>query len=56
MYFPDYWSNRSREWWIQECVDFNDVVPFDGVWLVSTDTSLCQSKHLGNVVVDAEHD
>ena len=35
VYFPDYWADQSREWWIQECVDFYAQVPYDGVWLVS---------------------
>ncbi|XP_061407988.1 lysosomal alpha-glucosidase-like [Lethenteron reissneri] len=31
--FPDYGNPVTRDWWIQMCVEFMDVLNYDGLWI-----------------------
>nr|XP_025039028.1 maltase-glucoamylase, intestinal-like [Pelodiscus sinensis] len=31
--FPDYTNPRTVEWWIQMCVEFRNVLNYDGIWI-----------------------
>ncbi|XP_069485323.1 lysosomal alpha-glucosidase-like [Ambystoma mexicanum] len=31
--FPDYSNPKTADWWIQACVDFKDVLDYDGIWI-----------------------
>ncbi|XP_028938370.1 sucrase-isomaltase, intestinal-like [Ornithorhynchus anatinus] len=31
--FPDYTNPKTVEWWIQMCVEFKDVLDYDGIWI-----------------------
>ena len=33
--FPDFFNPRTQTWWEQCIVKHHDVVPFDGLWIVS---------------------
>lgn len=33
--FPDYTNPRTVEWWTQLCLEFKDVLDYDGIWIVS---------------------
>jgi len=33
--FPDFTSTECTSWWVEECKLFYDVVPYDGIWIVS---------------------
>ncbi|NXR53451.1 SUIS protein, partial [Hippolais icterina] len=32
--FPDYTNPRTVEWWTQLCLEFKDVLDYDGIWIV----------------------
>jgi len=32
--FPDYTNPRTAEWWTQMCLEFKDVLDYDGIWIV----------------------
>ncbi|XP_041330517.1 lysosomal alpha-glucosidase-like [Pyrgilauda ruficollis] len=31
--FPDYTNPRTVEWWTQLCLEFKDVLDYDGIWI-----------------------
>uniref|UniRef100_A0A8C4TN34 alpha-glucosidase n=1 Tax=Falco tinnunculus TaxID=100819 RepID=A0A8C4TN34_FALTI len=31
--FPDYTNPRTVEWWTQMCLEFKDVLDYDGIWI-----------------------
>ncbi|CAL8350989.1 unnamed protein product [Lota lota] len=31
--FPDFFRNRTAEWWLQEIKDFYEIMKFDGLWI-----------------------
>ncbi|KAM4672049.1 sucrase-isomaltase, intestinal-like [Amazona ochrocephala] len=31
--FPDYTNPRTLEWWTQMCLEFKDVLDYDGIWI-----------------------
>ncbi|KFR10036.1 Maltase-glucoamylase, intestinal, partial [Opisthocomus hoazin] len=31
--FPDYTNPRTAEWWTQMCLEFKDVLDYDGIWI-----------------------
>jgi hypothetical protein len=33
--FPDFTNPNSIEWWTNAAAAFHDIVPFDGMWIVS---------------------
>lgn len=32
--YPDYTNPRTVEWWTQLCLEFKDVLDYDGIWIV----------------------
>ncbi|XP_074948492.1 sucrase-isomaltase, intestinal-like [Phalacrocorax aristotelis] len=32
--FPDYTNPRTVEWWTRMCLEFKDVIDYDGIWIV----------------------
>ncbi|ELU16680.1 hypothetical protein CAPTEDRAFT_122965, partial [Capitella teleta] len=35
VFFPDYTNPDCEDWWRVECVDFKEVLDYDGLWIVS---------------------
>jgi hypothetical protein len=33
--FPDFTNPNSIEWWTNVAAAYHDIVPFDGMWIVS---------------------
>ncbi|XP_008568396.1 PREDICTED: putative maltase-glucoamylase-like protein FLJ16351 [Galeopterus variegatus] len=31
--FPDYTNPQTAEWWIQLCMEFNNILDYDGIWI-----------------------
>nr|XP_056702459.1 maltase-glucoamylase-like [Euleptes europaea] len=31
--YPDYFNPKTAEWWTNMCVEFQKVLPYDGIWL-----------------------
>lgn len=34
-YFPDFHSNITTDWWIDECKRFKEKLDYAGIWIVS---------------------
>jgi alpha-glucosidase len=32
-YFPDYSKSSTQTWWTEECVNFRNIVKYDGLWI-----------------------
>ena len=33
--FPDFTNPKTSEWWTTVVESFREIVPFDGIWIVS---------------------
>lgn len=33
--YPDYTNPKTAEWWIQMCMEFKNILDYDGIWIVS---------------------
>nr|XP_020652659.1 maltase-glucoamylase, intestinal-like [Pogona vitticeps] len=31
--YPDYFNPKTAAWWAQMCIEFRNVLPYDGIWL-----------------------
>ncbi|XP_066489729.1 sucrase-isomaltase, intestinal-like [Tiliqua scincoides] len=31
--YPDYLNPKTADWWTQMCVEFQNVLPYDGIWI-----------------------
>lgn len=34
--FPDFFNPATDDYWLQHAKSFHDLIPFDGLWIVST--------------------
>ncbi len=46
VYFPDYSKNVTREWWITLIKEFQELIAFDGLWIVSADRDVSIVHHM----------
>ena len=33
--YPAYTNPQTAEWWIQTCMEFKNILDYDGIWIVS---------------------
>ncbi|KKY27734.1 putative alpha-glucosidase precursor [Phaeomoniella chlamydospora] len=55
--FPDWLTNSSETWWVNEMVEWHNKIPFDGAWLdMSEVSSFCVgSCGTGNITMNPVH-
>lgn len=41
--YPDYTNPKTAEWWIQMCMEFKNILDYDGIWIVSPDRKVKSS-------------
>ncbi|XP_010290837.1 PREDICTED: lysosomal alpha-glucosidase-like, partial [Phaethon lepturus] len=51
--FPDYTNPRTVEWWTQMCLEFKDVLDYDGIWIdMNEPSSFLRGQYPGCAVND----
>ncbi|XP_045686064.1 maltase-glucoamylase, intestinal-like isoform X2 [Phyllostomus hastatus] len=41
--YPDYTNPKTAEWWIQMCMEFKDILDYDGIWIDMNEPSNFQN-------------
>ncbi|KAM6146785.1 sucrase-isomaltase, intestinal-like [Phoenicopterus ruber ruber] len=51
--FPDYTNPRTAEWWAQMCLEFKDVLDYDGIWIdMNEPSNFLEGQYPGCAVND----
>ncbi|KFQ46781.1 Sucrase-isomaltase, intestinal, partial [Nestor notabilis] len=51
--FPDYTNPRTVEWWTQLCLEFKDVLDYDGIWIdMNEPSNFLEGQYPGCAVND----